>query len=210
MGEFQQRLKPKINWNFLAPRRAHNRADAAAAHLKRATNKLVSNFYLLSQVSHLAFANSKLKHSYLIEADYNEFEEGREVIPDTDFMRQAFGFRYFNKIGLKEKTCNHQCKDKAACGHTCCKGQKFLTATVSVEYRNGETHKHDLRLDDDPPEPITSELQPERTWARSQSWNDQITPRAKIREASHKSHGYDAELFDSEEDTDEPSSWDAD
>lgn len=151
MGEFQQRLKPKINWNFLAPRRAHNRADAAAAHLKRATNKLVSNFYLLSQVSHLAFANSKLKHSYLIEAD-------------TDFMRQAFGFRYFNKIGLKEKTCNHQCKDKAACGHTCCKGQKF---------------KHDLRLDDDPPEPQEQKLERPATRAMGMMQNCSIQRRTQ-------------------------------
>lgn len=60
----------KISWNMLAPNKAHNRADAAAAHLKVATTKLIDNFYLLSSINHLAFSNCKVANSIIVEAEF--------------------------------------------------------------------------------------------------------------------------------------------
>lgn len=97
MARLQSTFQFNLKWRFLAPNKAHNRADAAAAHLKRSINTKISNYYLLSSVSHLAFANSVLKNSLLIEADFVNFPEKIDCQPEKErFIRDGFDFNYSN------------------------------------------------------------------------------------------------------------------
>jgi hypothetical protein len=137
MSQFQEQLKVKLTWDFLAPSRAHNKADSAAAYLKGAIKRHVDNFYLLSRVTHLAFACSRLKNTFLIEADFEAFPEVENAAPMADirFMRDAFSFQYQPQI-LQVMKCKHTCKKK--CIHKCCKNPPTCwVSSVTVIQRNG-------------------------------------------------------------------------
>jgi len=81
ISHFQEKLGRKATWDFLAPNRAHNRCDAAAGHIKVALNKYIRNFYILSDVTHLAFACSKLVNTLMIEAKFSKFPQVEAAVP---------------------------------------------------------------------------------------------------------------------------------
>lgn len=124
----QSRLRKQGNpcvfeWQFLAPRRGHNRADAAAAHVKVAMDRSIQEFNVLSNVSHIAFACSKLTNTLLIEAKFAEFPEPTAVslAGGETFMRDCFGVLY-GEPKVETIQCNHNCRNKLQCLHPCCKG----------------------------------------------------------------------------------------
>ena len=101
----QDRPETKFRWRFLAPNKAHNRADAAAAHLSVSISKLIQNFNLMSDLGHLAFANSKLTRSIMIEADFADFPPTRDTSQLGEaFMRTAFDFEYLD-FGVETIVC---------------------------------------------------------------------------------------------------------
>ncbi len=100
----------------MAPNRAHNRCDGAAAHLKQKINSFIKDYYSLSQISHLAFAASNLKNSYFIEV--TEFPVVIECSADDTFMRESFKFEYA-KPELRLNKCGHACYG-TDCGHVGC------------------------------------------------------------------------------------------
>jgi len=135
MAKFQKLLKCVLTWDFLAPNRAHNRCDAAAAHWKEQIEILISNFHMLSQIVHLAFANSKLKNSMMIEVE-NEIPLPINSKPVDPFMRDAFRFEYSDPKMQKEK-CRHPCYGKG-CGHVCCnRTEEIEVVEVTVTDRFG-------------------------------------------------------------------------
>jgi hypothetical protein len=144
MGFLQEKLQKTIIWKFLAPNRAHNYCDAAAAHLKLAFKKYIQSFYMLSICSHLAFAAGKLMNTYLIEADYSSFRQPQHCIPDETFMRNAFSFTYSSPY--KELVyCKHKCVNKKTCNHKCCYGIETTTVKLIVGMRDGSTIVRYLR-----------------------------------------------------------------
>lgn len=154
MADLQFHLRSRfpsivIEWDFLPPGDAHNRADAAAAHFKRPQKKLIQNFCLLSTPGHLAFACSELNNFYMIEADYKNFPEKDDVIIEEPWMRESFHFKYGDPyVGGKE--CNHLCKDKAACRHPCCKPVSQSCVDLQVSDRKGVCTTRKLVLNDAP------------------------------------------------------------
>ncbi len=140
MSTFQESLGVNLTWDFLAPNRAHNKADSAAAYLKGAITRHVKNYYLLSQVTHLAFACSRLKNTFVIEANFKEFPEVEDAVPESPFMRQSFSFKY-QPHTLEIVNCKHNCKDKKKCTHKCCTHPPTRkTATLEILQRDGNTH----------------------------------------------------------------------
>ena len=61
-------------WNFLAPLKAHNRADGAAGHLKTAERMLVHDGYIRREIPEWAFAAKSLTKATMIHVDYQDFE----------------------------------------------------------------------------------------------------------------------------------------
>jgi hypothetical protein len=108
----------ELAWDFLAPNRAHNRCDAAAAHFKRKVNSFIDDYYALSEISHLAFAVSTLTNSYVIEV--TEFPTVVECTALDAFMRDAFRVEYAEPEMRVDK-CGHKCYG-TNCGHAggCC------------------------------------------------------------------------------------------
>lgn len=141
MPGFQERLGATLTWDFLAPNRAHNKADSAAAYLKGAITRHVRNFYLLSRVTHLAFACSRLKNTFLIEAEFQDFPEVENASPDDPFMRDAFSFSY-QPYSLQVIKCNHKCK---RCNHKCCRSPPTCKVSeLTIVQRDGTTCKRKL------------------------------------------------------------------
>lgn len=139
MSYFQQTIKKIITWDFLAPNRAHNRCDAAAAHIKGQIDQHIQNYYNLSEVSHLAFACSKLKNMVLVEADFEEFPDVEISIPvDETFMREAFSFEYRPPIE-EQLFCKHKCNNKQTCSHPCCRPRFCQVVSLVIKMRDGGT-----------------------------------------------------------------------
>ena len=63
-----------LSWQFLAPLKAHNRADGAAGHLKKVERTLVSGGFIISEISQLAFAAWSLTNATMIEVDFESFQ----------------------------------------------------------------------------------------------------------------------------------------
>lgn len=137
----------RIHWNFLPPRDAHNRADAAAAHWKRAHVRLLRNYCIVNSLGHLAFSCSRLSRAYLIEAVFADFPEPPSVHVNDDnrFMRNAYTFSYSNPY-VAPIICKHLCSDKASCGHICCKENLHTLVDLTVTFRDGSTGVHKLCL----------------------------------------------------------------
>lgn len=162
-----------ISWDFLAPREAHNRCDAAAAHFHSAVKLFIRNLFQLEEVEHLAYAARHLTNAHVIRADFPEFPETRTVINDKSFMHDAFQFAYEAPC-LLAVTCNHACKNKQTCLHACCKGAECWTVKVNVMLKDGTHTSYKLRLDDTEAEPESlSALEP--AWS-SQTWKAYTTP----------------------------------
>jgi hypothetical protein len=138
IAHLQSRVTCVITWDFLAPNRAHNRCDAAAAHLKQAFKKYIQNNYILSLTSHLAFASGNLKNTFLIEADISAFKIPEHCRPDIPFMRDAFSFSYGEPIKV-DVQCKCKCNKKSTCSHSCCKGFEATKVDLIIQMRDGDT-----------------------------------------------------------------------
>lgn len=137
-SHFQQKLGSAVTYDFLAPNRAHNKCDAAAATIKKKLGTSAKNFDLLSDVTHIAFATSELKNTYLLEVDIDELPDVIESAPDERFMRDAFHFEYHNPV-----TGVHRCHKNNNCN--CNNIEPTEMVTMDVVDRNGVTTKRSLR-----------------------------------------------------------------
>lgn len=141
MPGFQDQLAVKLTWDFLAPNKAHNKADSAAAYLKGSITRHVKNFYLLSQVTHLAFACSRLRNTYLIEATFQDFPQVETAVPEDSFMRDAFSFQY-RPYSYQTIKCKHKCKKS---NHRCCISPPTCkVAEITIFKRDGTTEVQKL------------------------------------------------------------------
>lgn len=132
--------KLRLHWDFLPPGDAHNRCDGAAAHWKRPQKQLVRDFAVLTTIGHLAFACTRLKNCYLIEAECHKFPDPLETVIEEPWMREAFHFEY-GVPATAVKYCGHQNKMKYAC---CKKAPKLLPfVTITIEDRE---HVYDKRF----------------------------------------------------------------
>lgn len=136
-SHFQQKFGHKLTYDCLAPNRAHNRCDAAAAMVKKKLNTSAKNFELLSDVTHIAFATSELKNTYLIEVDIENLPEVIDSTPDERFMRDAFHFEYDEPA-----TKIHQCQHKNNCN--CNNAEPTEKVAMKVTDRKGVTTKRSL------------------------------------------------------------------
>jgi hypothetical protein len=80
MARLKWRLMEKQNlrelqWKFLAPFRAHNRCDSAAAMLKIRVNTFIRSSCLMTSLAHIAFACADLKNTYIIKVDTVGFND---------------------------------------------------------------------------------------------------------------------------------------
>lgn len=146
-----------MTWDFLAPNRAHNRCDAAAAHFKQKINSFIKDYFSLSQISHLAFAAATLKNSYFVEV--SEFPVVIECAAKETFMRDSFRFEY-GDAELRVDQCNHPCYG-TNCAHPCCNRKDEIEMVclllslnglfshfqidIFATNREGERLKHTLR-----------------------------------------------------------------
>lgn len=137
-SQFQQQFGNPVTYDFLAPNRAHNRCDAAAASIKKKLTTSAKNFDLLSDVTHIAFSTSKLKNTYLIEVDIERLPGVIDAEPAERFMRDAFHFEYDDPV-----TKIHGCKHTNNCN--CNNVEPTEMASMAVTDRNGVTTTHALR-----------------------------------------------------------------
>lgn len=137
-----------FSWDFLPPRDAHNRSDAAAAHWKASIDSLLADCCVVNSVEHIAFAceRANLKNSFMIEADFPNFPARQEVLVVKPWMRSALEFTEYSDPHVQEFTCNHSCNNKQTCKHKCCKGIRRTTVSVNVKFRDGSQRLESICL----------------------------------------------------------------
>lgn len=109
----------------------------------------------MNSLEHIAFAcdRAQLKNCFMIEADFNNFPEPKEVVIEKPWMRNAFEFSEYSDPHVQLFTCNHNCKDKKRCLHPCCKGLSRTTVNVTVKFRDGSSSVESISLIEGAQEP---------------------------------------------------------
>ena len=144
MCKFQKKVACIVSWDFLAPNRAHNRCDAAAARWKGKIDSMIRDFYSLSSVAHLAFAVSSLANSFMIKIATSLPDVIQVKFTDESFMRDSFRFEYSPPYQSIEK-CKHKCYG-SGCGHICCnRSDEIECVDLVVLNRDGSKSIQTLR-----------------------------------------------------------------
>src|SRR6476620_10529525 len=90
-------------------------------HAKIAVRKDIARGYQFESVSNLAYSYSRCSHYLMFEVQENDFPKVLKINNDEPFLVKCFGFYYEEKKKRILPECDHECREKDTCKHSCCK-----------------------------------------------------------------------------------------